>query len=194
MKTWQVYDPNIGADRTIELSGHGCVSTLAHRFWVLEGGPGTSEPVQLDILDLALRSYAGNGYLTLLPWMPGHKANASTFRRLLSSTIDIGGTLYATGIQVDSLREQFLDIWSTLGCRRAGLWSVGITSDTEEFLRRVRLVGEAAASPISRAAAALPVLQGAVCLDDGVDMILLRDTQTASSDIRELADRLRLRA
>lgn len=168
---WRISDPRQGDDRRFLLRGEE-VSAAEEGLWIAEG-PSVDWTNHAHFLNRAAAATRQPFYVTFLPWLPGIVAKTEFFRERLSPVVEISDGLLIAAPATASVSDA-LQVRSKLGGQHSGLWSFGATDDFESLVELWRGAGEEADSPILGSVAARRVLSLALCLDDGVDMLLLR--------------------
>jgi hypothetical protein len=174
-KRLQVYDPRRGDDRLFRFRSKESVSSLSNGFWICETSSLDWRP-QAALLDQTFAAMRGQGYLTYLPWAPDDSGRAARFQSefVRVNRVPPGALLVAQVDSGDGLVTRMLQEHAAFGGRGGGLWSTGVAGSIAELEAGLQRIGEEADSPILASAANLSAVQCALCLDDGIDMILLR--------------------
>lgn len=183
---WRIYDPRIGGDRVFAVRLGETVSSLAHNTWVLETET-RDWSCCIDLLDKAFVSVPGYAYATCLVW----SVNA---RNLMNSLVTHGREILP-GLWLLSLEDAapvtaMMNIRAACGAAQSGLWSVGVADSVDSVEAGIRAGHGEVDSPILLTARLLGVVSCALCLDDGLDMVFVREHGSVALFVDRIADRL----
>jgi hypothetical protein len=186
---WDVYDPRLGQSREFRL-GDGIVGTLPFGLWVLEHAGSYQWNGVAHILDSLVAQYVGDGFVLWNPWSPLAR-NTTTFEKAFPQARDLSHVLCARGLAKLGLISSTLETMTAMGGRNSGLWALGVATSSSDLVASVEHARSAAESPILATASAMPVIQVALCLDDGVDMLFVRETPGAATAIDHVLRQVR---
>jgi hypothetical protein len=133
----------------------------------------------------AMLAQSGVQFVTALDWRKAPEGLHEAFRTICSDVITRDQVLFiGRGARRLDFGTAVLTLRERLGGRQGGLWSFGVAESFELIQRAFSDTG--LDSPILSVAVALPAIQIALCLDDDLDMVFVRN----SAEFRDF--RLRL--
>jgi hypothetical protein len=170
IKRWYTYDSRRGEFRSFG-ENSTAVSSLAEKLWVAEG-PNTDWREFASVLEQALAATGEQRYATFLPWSPHREDKIAVFQERLGPATDVGGGLLIARF-VNSAAA-VLEVRAELGSAHSGLWSLGASSSPDALVHLWQKAGPEADSPITATVAARSAISFALCLDDGLDFVMVR--------------------
>jgi hypothetical protein len=189
---WEVWDPSLGAERRISAADGTVVSARGRGVLILEG-PHTAWSHYGSAVETLLAATGASTFLVYSPWRTWRAIDwPSRLGRSFPEAYirEASGVLLASGLDRHGVVERWWDSMQDLG-RSAGLWALGSSASTEELTGQVQRLAQIDNSPISLMAAAIDYLGCALCVDDGLDMVLchqIPSAQLAAADLVRALD------